>query len=87
VRSVSAMRLAAATACVCLLGAGTAGCSTTQDKAASQQAKAEHILKARAERQRRHKAARKPHHPPADGPKTGHQGRKSAHRRSGEGER
>ena len=46
------MRLAAAVGCVCLLAAGTAGCSTTQDKTAAQQAKAEHILKARAERQK-----------------------------------
>ncbi|HVV90166.1 MAG TPA: hypothetical protein VHB53_06695 [Solirubrobacterales bacterium] len=38
-------------ACVCLLGGGTAGCSTTQEKAEAQKAKAEHILKARAERQ------------------------------------
>ena len=50
-RSVRAMRFVAVTACVCLLGAGAAGCSTTQEKAAAQAAKAEHILKARAERQ------------------------------------
>jgi hypothetical protein len=45
----------AVAACVCLLGAGAAGCSTTQEKAEVQKAKAEHILKARAER----KAAKK----------------------------
>ena len=56
-RSVSAMRLLAVIACVCLLGAGTAGCSTTQEKAAAKQLEAEHILKARAKRQ-----AAKKHH-------------------------
>jgi hypothetical protein len=48
-------------ACLCLLGAGAAGCSTTQDKAAAKQAEAEHILKARAKRQaakKREKARR-----------------------------
>jgi hypothetical protein len=59
-------------ACLCLLGAGAAGCSTTQEKAEAQKAKAEHILKARAERQARRKHK-------VDGPKTGHQGKKSAH--------
>jgi hypothetical protein len=49
--SSSVTRPLAVAACVCLLGAGAAGCSTTQEKAAAQQAKAEHILKARAERQ------------------------------------
>jgi hypothetical protein len=38
--------------CLALLGAGAAGCSTTQEKAELQQARAEHILKARAERQK-----------------------------------
>jgi hypothetical protein len=66
-------------ACVCLLGAGAAGCSTTQEKAEAQKARSEHILKARAERQK----ARRRHKAHADGPKTGHQGRKSAHRPSG----
>ncbi len=61
-RSVSAkaMRPLAVAACACLLGAGAAGCSSTQEKAAAKQAEAEHILKARAERQK-HKV---------DGPKT-----------------
>jgi sRNA-binding protein len=55
VRSVSAsprvLRPVAIGACLCLLGGGAAGCSTTQDKAAAKQAEAEHILKARAKRQ------------------------------------
>jgi uncharacterized protein HemX len=85
-RGPAVMRPLALAACVCLLGAGAAGCSTTQEKAEVQKAKSEHILKAQAERKRakqRHKAAHKRHHSPADGPKTGHHGRKSAHRRSG----
>jgi hypothetical protein len=45
----------AVAACLCLLGAGASGCSTTQDKAAAQKAKSEHILEAQAER----KAAKK----------------------------
>ena len=94
-RSVSAiamprtMRPVAVAACVCLLGAGAAGCSTTQEKAEVQAAKAEHILNARAEREKakkRHKPARKHQHSRADGPKTGHIGRKSAHRQGGGGE-
>ena len=48
-RSVS--RHLAVAACVCLLGAGAAGCSTTQEKAAAKQVEAEKILKARAKRQ------------------------------------
>ncbi len=76
------MRLLAVAACVCLLGAGAAGCSTTQEKAAAQKVRSEHILKAQAVR-KRHKAARKSHHNHADGPKTGHRVRKSAHRHDG----
>jgi hypothetical protein len=88
VRSVSATiaRPLAVAACVCLLGAGAAGCSTTQEKAAAQKVKSEHILKAQAERKaarKHHEAAHKHHHSPADGPKTGHQGRNSAHRHRG----
>jgi hypothetical protein len=41
----------AVAACLCLLGAGAAGCSTTQDKAAAKQVESEHILKAREVRQ------------------------------------
>ena len=37
--------------CVCLLGAGATGCSTTQEKAAAKQVESEAILKARAKRQ------------------------------------
>jgi hypothetical protein len=52
-------------ACVCLLGVGAAGCSTTQEKAAAQKAKSEHILKVRADRQKAKKTRaehRKHHH-------------------------
>jgi hypothetical protein len=75
----------AVAACVCLLGAGAAGCSTTQEKAAAQKIKSEHILKAQAARKaakKGHKGAHERHHSTADGPKTGHHGRKSAHRQS-----
>jgi uncharacterized protein HemX len=51
----------AVAACVCLLGAGAAGCSTTQEKAEIQKAKSEHILKARAEREKAQKAAKQKH--------------------------
>jgi hypothetical protein len=79
------MRLAAVAGCACLLGAGAAGCSTTQEKAAAQQAKAEHILKARAKRQKARKRNKStpPHHSHVDGPKTRHIGKKSAHQHSG----
>ena len=59
-RSVS--RHLAILACICLLGAGAAGCSTTQEKAETQKARAEHILKARAERQQAKKRAKARHH-------------------------
>jgi hypothetical protein len=49
----------AVAACICLLGAGAAGCSTTQEKAAAQKVESEHILKARAERQKAKKAREK----------------------------
>jgi hypothetical protein len=63
VRSVSAkaMRPAAVAACLCLLGAGAAGCSSTQEKAAAKQLEAEQILKARAKRQKAKKAAKREH--------------------------
>jgi len=48
--------------CICLLGVGAAGCSTTQEKAAAQKAKSEHILKARAKREAAKKRARAKHH-------------------------
>jgi hypothetical protein len=72
----------AVAACVCLLGAGAAGCSTTQEKAEVQKAKAEHILRARAER-KKHKAAHKRHHARVDGPKTQGGLESSAHQHSG----
>jgi hypothetical protein len=49
----------AVAACICLLGAGAAGCSTTQEKAEAQKAISEHILKARADRQKAKKAREK----------------------------
>jgi hypothetical protein len=52
-------------ACLCLLGAGAAGCSTTQDKAAAKQLEAEKILGARAKRQaakKRERAKQAKHH-------------------------
>lgn len=59
----AALRLAAMIACLCLLGAGAAGCSTTQEKAAAQKVKAEHILKAQAERKKaKAKQAARRHH-------------------------
>ena len=66
-RSVSAtlmskaMRPVAVAACVCLLGAGAAGCSTTQEKAAVKQVEAEKILKARDKRQAAKKRERQKH--------------------------
>jgi hypothetical protein len=53
----------AVAACVCLLGAGASGCSTTQDKAAAKQIESEKILKAREVRQKQKKAAKQKHHP------------------------
>jgi hypothetical protein len=81
VRSVSrnVARPLVVAACACLLAAGAAGCSSTQEKAAAQQAKAAHILKARAERQaaKKHKVG---------GPKTQAGLEKSAHQQKGEGQ-
>ncbi len=48
----------AVAACLCALVVGAAGCSSTQEKAAAQQAESARILKARAERQRAKKAAK-----------------------------
>ena len=52
----------AVAACICLLGLGAAGCSTTQEKAEVQKAKAEHILKACAEREAAQKKAKAKRH-------------------------
>lgn len=62
-RSVSrhAMRPLAVAACVCLLGAGAAGCSTTQEKAAAQKLESEKFLKERAARQAAKKKAKATH--------------------------
>ena len=59
---------------------GLAGCSTTQEKAAAQQAESARILKARAKRQ----ARRKNDNLHADGTKTSSYLGKSARRREGE---
>lgn len=56
-----AMRPVAVAACVCLLGAGAAGCSTTQEKAAAKQIEAEKFLKARDKRQAAKKLERQKH--------------------------
>jgi hypothetical protein len=45
-------RLAVLAACGLLLLGATSGCSTTQEKAETQQARAKHILEARAKRQK-----------------------------------
>jgi hypothetical protein len=52
-------RGAAVGACLVAIGAGAAGCETTQEKAAKQQARAAHILGARAARQKERKAREK----------------------------
>ena len=69
-------RLGALAACALLLTGAAAGCSTTQEKAEAQQARAKHILKARAARQKTK----------ADGPKSRATGDKSAHRHQEEDE-
>lgn len=69
-------RLALVAVCAALLAGAAAGCSTTEQKAARQQARATHILAARAKRQKqKHRA---------DGTETSIYGTKSA-RRPGEG--
>ncbi len=45
-------RVAVLAVCGLLLAGALAGCSTTQEKAAHQQARAKHILEAREQRQR-----------------------------------
>jgi cell division protein FtsB len=52
------LRLLAVVACLGLLGAGAAGCSTTQEKAAAQKVESEKFLKERSERQAAHKKAK-----------------------------
>jgi outer membrane protein assembly factor BamE (lipoprotein component of BamABCDE complex) len=52
-------RLAVLAACAALLAGALAGCSTTQEKAARQQAESKRILDARAKRQERRKHERK----------------------------
>jgi hypothetical protein len=71
-----ATRLGVLAASASLLAGAVAGCSTTQEKAERQQARAKHILEARAERQK--------HKQHADGPKNHLSGGKSAHRPEGE---
>jgi hypothetical protein len=70
-------RSAAVAACAALIAAGTTGCETTQEKAAAQQARAAHILEARAKRKRAEHA---------DGTKGRHNRDGSAHRRRKEGQ-
>lgn len=52
--------LALLAVCGLLLVGAAAGCSTTQEKAARQQAQSKHILEARAERQKQKKGSKKP---------------------------
>jgi hypothetical protein len=52
-------RGAVVASCLALLGAGAAGCSTTQEKAQHQAARAEHILNARAEHEKANKKKHK----------------------------
>ena len=66
------LRLALLAVCGSLLLGVASGCSTTEEKAERAKARADHILQARADRQ----AAKKK----ADGPKSGAQFNKSAHR-------
>ena len=66
-------RLGVLAACAALLVGTLAGCSTTQEKAARQQAESKRILDARARRQ-----ARKKH--PAEGTKPSKSRTQSAHR-------
>ena len=53
------VRAAVVAACLVLIGAGAAGCETTQEKAEKQQARATHILKERDRRQKEKKAKKK----------------------------
>jgi len=62
--------------------AGLSGCSTTQEKAAAQQAESARILKARAKRQQARKNDK--HH--ADGPESASYRSKSARRQEGNDE-
>ncbi len=68
--SRNSARLGVLAVCGLLLTGAAAGCSTTQEKAEIQQARAEHILEARAERQKQQ----------ADGPQTSKSRTGSAHR-------
>jgi uncharacterized protein HemX len=56
-------RSAAVAACAALLGAGAAGCSTTQEKAEHQRAESKRILEAREQRQKRKHQQGKSSHP------------------------
>lgn len=53
-------RLAALSLCGLLLVGTASGCSTTQEKAERQQARAKHIIDARSERQRKRHEHEKP---------------------------
>jgi hypothetical protein len=52
----------AVVACVCLLGVGAAGCSSTQEKAAAKQVESEHILQAQAKEKAAKARAKAKHH-------------------------
>jgi Flp pilus assembly protein TadB len=68
-------RLAVLAVSLSLLGGAASGCSTTQEKAERQQARATHILQARTERQRKQRV---------DGPQIRPYRGKSAHQQEGE---
>jgi Flp pilus assembly protein TadB len=62
VRSVNrhlGARLGLLALCLLLVAGAASGCSTTQEKAEKQQARATHILNARAERQKQKKKDKK----------------------------
>jgi hypothetical protein len=54
-------RSAAVAACSVMLAGAAAGCSTTQEKAERQQARAQHILEARKQRQKQKHKSKQDH--------------------------
>lgn len=77
-------RLAAVLLCASLLAGSAVGCSTTQEKAAKAQARAQHILAARAKRRHhKHHDGPKSQNHPADGTKSPTGSDKSARRPGG----
>jgi len=54
-------RSGAVAACAVMLAGAAAGCSTTQEKAERQQARAQHILEARKQRQKQKHKSKQDH--------------------------